>query len=83
MDNPYSCINSVRTKTRIFCSDQGRRSGTQMTECLMSLTQIWAKKTVFVQTLNNMAVFFCFQDATCSGFQQSIKNEEIAYICGF
>jgi len=33
--------------------------------------------------VNKMAVFSCFQDATCSGFQQSIKNEDIAYICSF
>jgi len=33
--------------------------------------------------VNKMAVFSCFQDATCSGFQQSIKNEHIACIYSF
>ena len=33
--------------------------------------------------VNKMAVFLCFQDATCSGFQHSIKNNEIACICNF
>jgi len=33
--------------------------------------------------VNNMAIFLCFQDATCSGFQHSIKNKEIARICSF
>ena len=33
--------------------------------------------------VNKMAVFSCFQDATCSGFHQSIKNEDMACICSF
>ena len=33
--------------------------------------------------VNKMAVFPCFQDAACSGFEQSIKNEELYYICSF
>jgi len=31
--------------------------------------------------VNKMAAFSCFQDATCSGFQQTIKNEGITCIC--
>jgi hypothetical protein len=33
--------------------------------------------------LNKMAVSFCFQDATWSGFQKDIKNEGIAGSCSF
>ena len=33
--------------------------------------------------VNKMAVFSCSQDATYSGFHQSIKNEDIACICSF
>ena len=33
--------------------------------------------------VNKMALFLCFQDATCSGFEDSIKNNEIARICSF
>ena len=31
--------------------------------------------------VNKIAVFCCFQDATSSGFHQTVKNEEIACIC--
>ena len=33
--------------------------------------------------VNKTAVFPCFQNTICSGFQESIKNEEMAYICSF
>ena len=33
--------------------------------------------------VNKMAVFSCFHDTTCSGFHQSIRNEDIACICSF
>jgi hypothetical protein len=33
--------------------------------------------------VNKTAVLSCFQNATFSGFQESIKNDEMTYICSF